>query len=95
MIAYRDFVPKMTAPAALLRAAQYETFDAAVAAAQQWVAQGGVRVINVETVVLPNIWNPREEGTRDAALGMGDLGGSWHQFVRVWYEAVPIELRPV
>jgi hypothetical protein len=44
-------------------------------------------VLNVETVVLPNIWSRFEEGSRDPALGIsGDSPSHWHQFIRVWFE---------
>jgi hypothetical protein len=65
---------------------EHETFDAAVLAANQWLAENKVNVINLETVVLPNIWSRWEEGSGDAAIGTG--GGSpshWHQFLRCWY----------
>ena len=44
-------------------------------------------VLNVETVVLPNIWSPYEEGSADVALGTsGEMPSHWHQFIRCWYE---------
>lgn len=58
---------------------------AAVEAAGDRVQQWQVRLINVETVVLPNIWS--EEGTQDPELQIAGGYGSWNQFVRVWYEA--------
>jgi hypothetical protein len=88
MIAYRDFVPRVTGKGGFLNLAKtYESFDHAVAAANEWIAESSVKVIHVETVVLPNIWSPHEEGTRDAALvTQGEWPAEWHQFVRVWYE---------
>ena len=47
-----------------------------------------VDVVNVETVVLPNIWSQYEEGTTDPALHTsGDMASQWNQFIRVWYRA--------
>lgn len=87
MIAFRDFVPKVTDPGGFFKSTEFETFEAAVAAANEWLQQKPVKIINVETVVLPEIWNPSEEGTRDAALRTsGEMSSYWHQFVRVWYE---------
>jgi len=84
---YRDFVPKMTRPAAFLSPAEHESFDAALEAANHWIRQSGIRVINVETVVLPNIWSRYEEGSGDTVLGTsGESPSFWHQFIRVWYE---------
>ncbi len=87
MIAYRDFAPRITAHSRWFRDAQYETFDAAVAAANEWIAADGIKVISVETVVLPNIHSPDEEGTGDPAIRTPEnADNQWHQFVRVWYE---------
>jgi hypothetical protein len=86
MLRYRDFVPQMTKPAALFSPAEHESFDAALAAANSWIKQDEIRVVSIETVVLPNIWNRFEEGSRDTALGVGDSVSFWHQFIRVWYE---------
>lgn len=87
MLRYKDFVPKMTKPAAFLSPAEHESFEAALEAANRWVKESGIRVVNVETVVLPNIWSRYEEGSGDTALGTsGESPSFWHQFIRVWYD---------
>ena len=87
MMRYRDFVPKMTKPAAFLSPAEYESFDAALVAANRWIEESRIRVTNIETVVLPNIWSRYEEGSRDTSLGTsGESPSFWHQFIRVWYD---------
>lgn len=87
MIHYRDFVPEMISPPGLFTLAEHESFDAAVEDANHWIAQNKIRVLNVETVVLPNIWSHFEEGTSDGALGTsGESPSHWHQFIRVWYQ---------
>jgi hypothetical protein len=90
MLAFRDFVPKMTTvdqgtsyfswPQQV-----YETFEEAVLAADAWVVEEQVRVRQVETVVLPNIWSGKEEGSADPALA-AVAATTWHQFLRVWYD---------
>jgi hypothetical protein len=86
MIEFRDFVPKMVSEAAFFKAAEYESFAAAVTAANQWIRDERVKVINIETVVLPNIWSRWEEGSTDTSLGTsGEAPSHWHQFVRVWF----------
>jgi hypothetical protein len=88
MIAYRDFVPRQVDPPGFLTPGTYESFADAVAAANEWLLSEHVRVVNVETVVLPNIWSRFEEGSADASLGTsGESPSHWHQFVRIWYEA--------
>jgi hypothetical protein len=75
----------MTKPAAFLSPAEHESFEAALADANRWIKENEIRVVSVETVVLPNIWNRFEEGSDDPALAVADLI-FWHQFIRVWYE---------
>jgi hypothetical protein len=91
MIAYRDFVPQQTEPRRLAflgpTAGSYESLAMALAAANEWLAQDRVQVLNVETVVLPNVWEREEEGTADLALRTrGDVSSYWHQFIRIWYQ---------
>jgi hypothetical protein len=92
MLRYQDFVPKMTKPAAFLSPAEHESFDAALAEANRWIKENEIRVVNVETVVLPNIWSRYEDGSRDTSLGTsGESPSFWHQFIRVWYEVGKLE----
>jgi hypothetical protein len=87
MLRYQDFLPKMTKPAAFLSPAEYESFDAALAAANLWIKENEIRVVTIETVVLPNIFSRYEEGSRDSSLGTsGESPSFWHQFIRVWYQ---------
>lgn len=86
MIQFKDFVPEMTAEPAFLKEAEHESFDKAVVAANQWIHDNKIKVINIETVVLPNIWSRWEEGSTDTSLGTsGESPSRWHQFLRVWY----------
>ena len=82
---FKDFVPRIIDHAGLFKHATYESFEDAVAAANEWLNESGVRLIQLETVVLPNIWNKWEEGSTDASLGTGDSPSHWHQFLRCWY----------
>ena len=88
MIAFKDFLPKTIKPKDRRMSVGYQSFESAVEDANAWVsAQTNVQVLNVETVVLPNIYQDREKGSTDSALRMrGERSDSWHQFVRVWYK---------
>jgi hypothetical protein len=95
MLRYQDFVPKVVKPAAFLSPAEHESFDAALVAANRWIKENEIHVVNVETVVLPNIWSRYEEGSRDSSLGTsGESPSFWHQFIRVWYEVGALEKEP-
>ena len=83
---YKDFVPKQISAPAIFKPGEHETFDDAVLGLNRWLAISKVNVINIETVVLPNIWSPWEEGSGDASIGTsGSAPSHWHQFVRCWY----------
>ena len=83
---FRDFVPQMLSNFGLFKVAEYESFEAAVQAANQWLQDSPIELVQLETVVLPNIWSKYEEGTTDGSLGTSTSATShWHQFLRVWY----------
>ncbi len=87
MIEYRDFIPQQTEGPGFFSTARYESFDAALDSANEFVSSQSARILNVETVVLPNVWNADEGGTTDASIRTsGDVSSTWHQFIRVWYE---------
>ncbi|MBT6157522.1 MAG: hypothetical protein HOL01_04430 [Planctomycetaceae bacterium] len=89
MFDFKDFIPRQFSPPGFLKRAEYGSFDDAASAAAQWAKSKDARIINVETVVLPNIHDSYEEGSTDAAINTsGKMHSSWHQFVRVWYEEV-------
>ena len=86
MIEFRDFVPEMITAPKLFKPGEYETLEDALVAVNQWIKDDDIRVVNLETVVLPNIWSRFEEGTADVALGTsGEMPSHWHQFIRCWY----------
>lgn len=86
MIACKDFVPKLLANSWLSSKSEFENFAAALKAANAWIAEKQIDVVNVETVVLPNIWSAEEKGPRDPELrARHDEPAYWYQFIRVWY----------
>jgi len=87
MIHYRDFAPHLI-KRGILHSDAYENFDAAVAAANAWMAEAKVDLMTVETVVLPNISPDQSEGTIDGRVETEEAMTSineWYQFLRVWY----------
>ena len=86
MLKYKDFVPKQIEAPGFLNPGEHESFDHAVRAANQWLVENDIKIIGMETVVLPNIWSRWEEGSVDASIGTsGDTPSRWHQFLRCWY----------
>ena len=89
MIKYQDFAPHLI-KRGMLHADRMENFDAAVEAANQWIAANDIEPMNLETVVLPNITPDRSEGTNDGRVETEEAMTSvneWYQFLRVWYRA--------
>ena len=96
-IAFRDFVPNYTEKQVkmLLHSrteATYENFDAAVRAANVWIDSSAVRIISLETVILPSlspIDSLKSKETRLSLVSGGDITrtSNYYQFLRVWYEA--------
>lgn len=88
---FRDFVPRSIESKSKFLGLEFpettfETFNACVDAARAWVAEQNIEVINLETVVLPNIYEPNEAGTVDTDLvASGEVRTHWYQFLRVWY----------
>lgn len=88
MIHFRDFEPRLLESAGLFKAAQYESVGVVLQEVNDWIHRENIEVVNIETVVLPNIHSWNEEGTADPELITGgDVGSTWHQFFRVWYKA--------
>ena len=84
MLRFRDFVPKQVKKPGFLQVmGQHESFESAVQAAGEWLRAESIRPLQLETVVLPNMWD--EEGSTDVAL-FGKAAGVWYQFLRVWYD---------
>ncbi len=81
---YKDFFPVVLKSGFF--STEYEALPATVARARQWLGEAGVQVINVETVVLPNI-NSVEDASQVGIRTSGDMSSHWYQIVRVWYES--------
>jgi hypothetical protein len=87
MIAFQDFAPAQSTPGPSAISNQWQTFDQAVIAANAWIQQYSIRVISIETLLLPNVWNPNLRGTLESRLHTaGEMSNHWYQVVRVWFE---------
>ena len=88
MILFRDFVPEFKDKGGFFRKPVLEQLSESLQEANGWIAKHAIDVINIETVVLPNIHSPDEEGTSDVRLRTsGEVSAYWHQFIRVWYRS--------
>ena len=84
MIAYKDFVPQITKSGGFFTSTEFQDLIEPVVDANDWIEANNISVINVETVVLPNMHN--EEGSEDVSIRTsGEMSAHWYQFIRVWY----------
>ncbi|WP_258103189.1 hypothetical protein [Marinoscillum sp. MHG1-6] len=82
----KDFVPEKT-KGGMFKSGKIQNFDEVLSTLNAWINQNNIKVINVETVVLPNIHDSEEEGSHDTELWTGGESSSqWYQLLRVWYE---------
>jgi len=87
MIKCKDFVPEIIKKGGFFTIAKAQEFQTCLDQANEWISNHQIEVINIETVVLPNIHDELEEGSMDTNLDtIGDTTSSWNQFIRVWYE---------
>ena len=85
-IHFQDFVPKVsgTKKVLFMTVKDYEPVGETLDEMNAWIAKHQIDVVNVESVVLPNIH--LEDGSTDGALATsGEMSSQWFQVVRVWY----------
>lgn len=86
MIRFKDFEAVVLKPGGLLSHPRKKGLDSALGELNRWVDSEGVEVINVETVLLPNLHSQENPTTRDALMTTSlKLSSTWSQIVRVWY----------
>jgi hypothetical protein len=88
MIEFKDFVPELLEEAGFLGEPKFQSFQQTVDACNGWLeANPELRVVHIETVVLPNVHHRFEEGSQDVNIREDeDYTTPWNQFVRVWFE---------
>ena len=88
MIKAKDFGPEILEKSPWFSSKQdkVDDFNTLLAKANIWIEKSEVNVMNIETVVLPNMLSQYEEGSRDTDLrtSAADVD-DWYQVIRVWY----------
>jgi hypothetical protein len=82
-IGYKDFFPAVV-ESGFFRD-EHETLQSTVVRVNEWIAQSGSQIINIETVVLPNV-SQAEDASQVGIRTSGKISSYWYQVVRVWYE---------
>ena len=85
MLKMKDFLPQPDKPPALFSKQIYETLEDTVAAAGEWLKTSGVKLVQIETVIVPNL--RKEDRSQAARFSVSySIDSQWYQFIRVWYE---------
>ena len=82
MYHFKDFAPQPIKRSFFKT--EYESFEESLDVANAWIKDHKVEVLNIETVVLPNM--RRGDGTTDTEYTSSENGSYWCQFLRVWYK---------
>ncbi|TNE49286.1 MAG: hypothetical protein EP343_12270 [Deltaproteobacteria bacterium] len=86
MILFADFEPREVSSGGFFKVAEHESLGKVLQDVNDWIEKENIDVVNIETVVLPNIHNTGEEGTTDPSIRTsGEMSAYWYQFFRVWY----------
>ncbi len=83
----KDFVPEKI-KGGVFKSSKIQNFQEVLEGVNKWRAENpNIEIINIETVVLPNIHDSQEEGSQDTELWTGGESSSqWYQLLRVWYQ---------
>lgn len=82
----KDFRAPLVEGRGAFSEAKLQPLAQAISAANDWIRDSGVTVVNVETVVLPNLSLLDDTQASDASVLHVDQTVSWYQIVRVWFE---------
>ena len=86
MIAFKDFLPRRVGSGGFLSLGNaYETIDKSLITVNQWLASHPVHVLNIETVIIPNVLQ-NASGSVVAGTHTSENGADWYQTIRVWYD---------
>ncbi|OYV04893.1 MAG: hypothetical protein CFE26_14465 [Verrucomicrobiales bacterium VVV1] len=81
-LGYKDFFPILLESGVFKR--KFEDLATTLGRANKWLATSGLKIVNVETLLLPNV--SLEAGASITCLYTGgETSSSWIQVIRVWY----------
>ena len=91
MIKYKDFAIKTIKQGNWISKPEFEPLEETLLRLNSWIEENELIVMNVETILMPNIY---EDGTnRTSSKGAykskeaGGVANLWYQIFRVWYQA--------
>ena len=86
MIKYKDFSPQVNRTGLFGNVKESDSFESVVKQVNVWINSSPVKIVNIETVLLPNLFSkPTEIEPEKGATTVGQSHVLF-QCVRVWYE---------
>lgn len=91
MFRFKDFTIKVTKQATKQDDPAFEPLEETLIRMNAWIEENDITVLNVETVLLPNIY--KNNSDRTSAIGAYKMMQDgllqidwWYQIYRVWYQ---------
>ena len=89
MLRFKDFVPKLIEAGGFFQAERYESTEQCLIRLNNYIEDNNLNVMNIETVILPNIFlnNPGRTDAPAFSTHSGTSGRAdrYHPVFRVWY----------
>ena len=85
VIRFKDFLPEIKKQGWFSN--EYATLEETLEKANLWVTQNNVQVLNVETVVLPNLEHRPYQTKETKMETFSQVNSYWYQVIRVWYQS--------
>jgi hypothetical protein len=82
-LGYKDFLPILLESGFFKK--KFEDLPTTLVRANKWLATSGLKIVNVETVLLPNVSREAETSISCLFTG-GETASAWIQVIRVWYQ---------
>jgi hypothetical protein len=91
MFNFKDFTIQVTQQATKKTDPQFEPLEETMIRLNAWIEENDVTVLNVETLLMPNIFdNINSRTSSNGAFEMVESGSFkrnwWYQIFRVWYQ---------
>jgi hypothetical protein len=85
MILFFDF-PAQVVESGVFMGPRCESLREVMPRVNQWVGQNRVRVLNIETLLLPGLIDEPVIADATSLPSFGNATTHWRQVIRVWYE---------
>lgn len=88
MINYKDFSPQVSRTGLLGHVKESDSFQTVVKQANLWLNSNPVKLVNIETVLLPNLLSKPTEVEPEKGASTVGQSHVLFQCVRVWYTEI-------